>query len=134
MAESLKAQVLSLLSPGSPEFGMLVLPILTYWLVASIYDMLDVLDPHFLRRFRLTRVSRGAENPISKGHVVGRVLTQHVIQFTLALVVLLLDPDQCAANPPKGWFHSCLQFALGMFIMDTYQVSVQCVNAIYGQL
>ena len=32
-----------------------VMPILSYWILASFYDMLDVLNPHFVHRFRITR-------------------------------------------------------------------------------
>jgi hypothetical protein len=39
------------------------------------------------------------------------------------LVVLVLDPQQCSANPGVGWVRSCLQFLIGMFIMDTWQAS-----------
>lgn len=48
--------------------------------------------------------------------------SQHLIQFILALIVLIVDTEQCAANPSKGWLQSAWQFALGMWIMDTYQV------------
>ncbi|GAX85516.1 hypothetical protein CEUSTIGMA_g12932.t1 [Chlamydomonas eustigma] len=111
----------TLLSPNSPEFGMLVTPILSYWLVASFYDMLDILSPSFLQQFRVTRISRGPDNRLSKGHVVQRVLLQHLIQFSLGMLVVLVDTDQCTMKPAKGWVQSCLQFGLGMFIMDTYQ-------------
>ena len=52
------------------------MPILSYWLVASFYDMLDVLDVPMLRRFRITRKQAGPANLITKLHVVQRVLLQ----------------------------------------------------------
>ena len=52
------------------------MPILSYWLVASFYDMLDVLDVPMLRRFRITRKQAGPANLITKLQVVQRVLLQ----------------------------------------------------------
>ena len=53
------------------------MPILSYWLVASFYDMLDVLDPPFIRRYRVVRkVTTKPANIVSKSDVVIRVLSQ----------------------------------------------------------
>ena len=107
------------------EAGMVVLPILSYWLVAFLYDLLDMLPPCSLFGLvgfcRITRKERGKENPVGKWHVIQRVLLQHSIQFALAFIVMLVDPDQCAAKPPKGWVMSAVEFSIGMLIMDTWQ-------------
>jgi sphinganine C4-monooxygenase len=110
---------------NSYEFGMVVLPILSYWIVAFAYDLLDLLPSSFLMGLvgfcRVKRKERGKENPISKWHVIQRVLLQHAIQFALAFGVMLVDPDQCEAKPPRSWPMTVLEFVLGMLIMDTWQ-------------
>ena len=59
------------------------MPILSYWLVASFYDMLDVLDPPFIRRFRIVRkVTTGPANIVSKSDVVVRVLSQVCVEIS----------------------------------------------------
>ena len=48
--------------------------------------------------------------------------------------MLVVDSEQCAANPAKGWLWSAGQFALGMFIMDTYQVSCRLGGTGIGRM
>ncbi|KAG1667366.1 hypothetical protein FOA52_001426 [Chlamydomonas sp. UWO 241] len=107
--------------PGSPEFGLMVTPILCYWAVAIFYDVLDTLDLPITRKFKVVRKVRGRENAMSKSSVVTRVLLQHLVQFIVAYVAMALDPEQCAARPKGGLVFSCLQFAAGMFVMDSWQ-------------
>lgn len=109
------------LAPHTPEFGMAVGTILTYWAAALFYDLLDRLDAPWVRRYRVVRKQPGRANLVTKGQVVTRVLLQHAVQFILGFVLLLVDPDQCDAKQPGGWAISCLQFAAGMLIMDTWQ-------------
>jgi hypothetical protein len=40
---------------GSPEFGLVVTPILCYWAVAIFYDVLDTLDLPITRKFKVVR-------------------------------------------------------------------------------
>eukprot|EP00955_Chlamydomonas_euryale_P031086 326675-Chlamydomonas_euryale.AAC.8 len=57
--------------PGSPEFGLLVTPLLVYWALAVFYDVLDHLDLPITRRFKVVRKVRGRENIPSKRQVRG---------------------------------------------------------------
>lgn len=106
---------------GTPEFGILIWPILCYWIVAVFYDVLDSIQHPWLQQHRVTRKDPGRPNAVTKPHVILRVLLQHFLQFSLGVIALLADPQQCDANPPKGWVQSALQFGLGMVVMDTWQ-------------
>jgi len=47
------------------------MPILSYWILASFYDMLDVLNPHFVRRFRVTRkVTNYVSSCLRRSHLL----------------------------------------------------------------
>mmetsp|Transcript_5029 Transcript_5029/g.10892 ORF Transcript_5029/g.10892 Transcript_5029/m.10892 type:complete len:296 (+) Transcript_5029:260-1147(+) len=107
--------------PGSKEFGILFYPIITYWLVSGFYDILDHLKLPALERYRIARKERGRDNGITKIDVVLRVLLQHLFQVILGLIMMVLDPHQCAAKPFRGWGLSISHFILGMFVMDAWQ-------------
>ncbi len=105
------------------EFWFALAPILIYWLVAGFYDLLDHCSHPFVAKHRIARREPDSQrvNRVSRGHVCCRVLLQHGMQLAATLVVLVLDPQQCSGNPSVGWVRSCLQFLIGMFIMDTWQ-------------
>uniref|UniRef100_A0A7S3R423 Fatty acid hydroxylase domain-containing protein n=1 Tax=Dunaliella tertiolecta TaxID=3047 RepID=A0A7S3R423_DUNTE len=110
------------LSPRRIEFWFAFSPIFTYWLLAGFYDVLDHSSSKVVAKHRIARREPdGRVNRVSRGHVCRRVLLQHSMQLAATLVALVLDPQQCSANPPVGWVRAGLQFLIGMFIMDTWQ-------------
>lgn len=73
---------------------MVVLPILSYWVVAAVYDLIDSLSPGafggLVGTCRVMRKERGRENKLTKAEVVQRVILQHLIQLALAFGVMLV--------------------------------------------
>lgn len=136
VGERYNAAMTLMLSPGTSEFGMMVLPILCYWAVSIFYDCLDQLPmgQGLIGRCRITRKQRGKENFVTRTHVITRVLFQHAIQLAVAFVVMMVDPDQCSTKPARGWLHSSVEFFLGMFIMDTYQFWIHRAMHVYPYL
>ncbi|KAF5828019.1 fatty acid hydroxylase superfamily-domain-containing protein [Dunaliella salina] len=112
-----------LLRPHRVEFWFALSPVFTYWLLAGFYDLLDHSSSTFVAKYRIARrePEPGRVNRVSRAHVCQRVLLQHGMQLVATLAALVLDPQQCSANPPVGWVRAGLQFLIGMFIMDTWQ-------------
>jgi len=100
-----------LLQPHRIEFWFALSPILTYWLVAGLYDLLDHSSSKWVARHRIQRREPEGQrvNRVSRSHVCQRVLLQHGMQLAATLVVLVLDPKQCSGNPSVGWVRSSLQ-------------------------
>lgn len=108
--------------PGSPEFGLLVTPVLAYWIVASAYDALDIWDLPFARRYKVVRKVPGRGNLVTKSQVVKRVIVQHIVQFLLAYGMYVVDSDQCSRQANRyGWPGAVAMWLVGMLVMDTYQ-------------
>uniref|UniRef100_A0A7R9VB25 Fatty acid hydroxylase domain-containing protein n=1 Tax=Chlamydomonas euryale TaxID=1486919 RepID=A0A7R9VB25_9CHLO len=120
--------------PGSPEFGLLVTPLLVYWALAVFYDVLDHLDLPITRRFKVVRKVRGRENIPSKRQVVTRVLVQQLAQFVVAYVAMVLDCDQCAKRTAGNVAQTALQFLFGMLVMDTWQFWIHRTMHVYPVL
>lgn len=113
--------MLARLHPQSIEMGVLIWPVVVYWTVAGVYDVIDHMSSPSIERCRIKRKEPSRGNLISKRHVVLRVLFQHVIQTAVGITALFLDPTACEARPPQGWVATCAQFVLGMFVIDTWQ-------------
>lgn len=109
------------LHPATVEMSVLIWPVVVYWVVAGFYDVLDHLQLPILERCRIKRKEPSKGNLVSKGHVVWRVLLQHLLQTVLGLAILFIDPETCDAKPPQGWARSSIQFFLGMVVIDAWQ-------------
>jgi sphinganine C4-monooxygenase len=106
----------------SPELWMALLPVISYWVVACAYDLLDTLQLPFTERYRIRpEAEKAKRNARSKSHVILRVLTQHVIQVTVSIGLVFADPEMCDARASPSWLHSAARFALGMVVMDGWQ-------------
>jgi sphinganine C4-monooxygenase len=101
---------------------MLVCPVVAYWAVTGVYELLDLSHHRAVVRRRVARAQPGRANTMTRTHVFLRVLLQQAIQTALAIVALLLDPQQCDANRPvAGLLHNGVQFVVAMFVMDAWQ-------------
>jgi len=110
------------LTRSSPELWMALLPVAAYWFVAGVYDILDHLQLPSTERFRIrSEAEKEKRNSRSRGHVVGRVLLQHIIQVMVSIGMVFVDPEMCDARRWRGWATGLPRFVLGMVIMDTWQ-------------
>jgi sphinganine C4-monooxygenase len=106
----------------SPELWMALLPVLSYWVVACVYDLIDTLQLPATERYRIRpETEKAKRNSRSKSHVILRVLTQHVIQVSVSIGLVFADPEMCDARASPSWLHSAAHFALGMVVMDGWQ-------------
>lgn len=107
---------------GTPEFKMVVYPIVAYWLLACFYGLLDRLRLPFTERFKVVRrEEKGRPNPIDIPFVIKRVLVQHTIQAVMNIAFVFLDPRACDADGSTNFLTKGARFVLGMFVMDTWQ-------------
>ncbi|KAJ9520676.1 hypothetical protein QJQ45_007535 [Haematococcus lacustris] len=110
------------LQPGTEEFAMLLSPIITYWVVALFYDWLDTSRRAFVLKHKVARKDVGRANQVGRGALVARVLLQQLLQSLLAVLVILVDPEQCTTcSKPRSLLQHALQFVIGMFVMDAWQ-------------
>lgn len=96
-----------------PEFQIMVAPIICYWVVAVVYDILDRLKLPATERYRIVRKRTGSTNRMSMTAVIQRVLLQHFMQFIMAVTMFLLDPHTCDLNPRGGVVKSIWQVSSG---------------------
>ena len=108
------------LRPSRVEFWFAFGPVICYWAIAAVYDLLD--HAKWPAKYRVARKDPDLAryNRVSRTHVCLRVLLQHAFQVLATLVALVLEPDHCSAAKPAGWARSCLKFIIAMFIMDTW--------------
>lgn len=110
------------LTRSSPELWMALLPVLAYWVVAGLYDLLDHLQLPWTERCRIrSQAEKEKRNTRTRSHVILRVLIQHIIQVSVSIGLVFVDPEMCDARRWRGWLHGLPRFALGMFIMDAWQ-------------
>lgn len=92
------------LTRSSPELWMALLPVAAYWLVAGIYDVLDRLQLPWTERYRIrSEAEKEKRNSRSRTHVILRVLTQHIIQVSVSIGLVFVDPEMCDARRWSGW-------------------------------
>lgn len=108
--------------PGTPEFIMVITPVIVYWSVALFYGLIDHLALPATERFKVVRrIDKGPRNPISRIYVVGQVIIQHIIQMSLNIAFIFLDPHQCSADGQVPFLTKAARFVLGMYVMDSWQ-------------
>jgi len=113
------------LHPGTVEFWMPLLPVVLYWLVAGAYDLIDSRQHPWTERRRLRKKAEAdARNPVTRAHVVGRVLLQHAVQCAVAWANTLVDPQFCDARPRGSLLKTAGQFALCMVVFDGWQYMI----------
>lgn len=110
------------LYPGSPEFIMVLSPVIAYWVVGLFYALLDHLALPATERFKVVRrVDKGPRNPVSRPYVIGQVLLQHLIQLTASVTLVFVDPAACSADDKVPLLTKGARFVLGMYVMDSWQ-------------
>ena len=119
-------------SATSNEVLMLALPVIFYWTVAGLYDILDRINHPAIARFRIHPKSEDGRNRLTKAHVIGRVLLQHALQTGLGVFVMFADPAMCDAHAGGGgWPRAAKEFVFGMLVLDTWQYFIhRCARAL----
>ncbi len=67
--QSAERTILTTFRPGHEEFNMVVLPIVAYWAVAGLYELLDRCQHPSVARYRVTRANPGRANTVTRGQV-----------------------------------------------------------------
>jgi sphinganine C4-monooxygenase len=110
------------LVPGQDEFYLVVGPVVIYWVISLVYELLDRSNHPYVLKHRVARKDPGRGNPVGRGAVFRRVLLQQFIQTVLGCVVMVLDPEQCTNTPqPANLLHAAVQLVIGMVVMDAWQ-------------
>eukprot|EP01024_Parvocaulis_polyphysoides_P065424 TRINITY_DN7634_c0_g2_i3.p1 TRINITY_DN7634_c0_g2~~TRINITY_DN7634_c0_g2_i3.p1 ORF type:complete len:273 (-),score=7.77 TRINITY_DN7634_c0_g2_i3:274-1020(-) len=104
----------------SYQFAALIAPILCYWIVGGIYELLDRLD--CLQQYRLhTKEEASKRNQVSKWKVVLMVFSQQVGQVILGLIIM---DEEDNTRPNETVFDIILQVIVGMLVMDGWQYTI----------
>ncbi|XP_042442645.1 very-long-chain aldehyde decarbonylase GL1-9-like [Zingiber officinale] len=107
----------------SDELMGTIAPIVVYWLYAGLYQLLPPLD-----RFRLhSRKELNAKNSVTLPTVVKGVLSQQLLQATLAYIVDMASiisgygKDGSIIERRRALPIQALQFLVAMLVMDSWQ-------------
>ncbi|XP_039124255.1 sphinganine C4-monooxygenase 1-like [Dioscorea cayenensis subsp. rotundata] len=93
-------------------------PIAVYWLYSGLYILLDGFDKYRLH----TRAEEAEKNVVSRSSVVKGVLLQQAVQVIVSLLLFMVVKDDTAVAPKQpSILVIATQFAVAMFVMDTWQ-------------
>lgn len=106
----------------SDEVAGIVGPVAVYWLYGGLYHALDFLPlQKQVNAHRLHSEKDLQKNKVDFPGVVRGVLFQQALQMAVAYVLLMLDPMSQSSQKIPTVKTQCLQFAVAMLVLDTWQ-------------
>uniref|UniRef100_A0A0D9VL01 Uncharacterized protein n=1 Tax=Leersia perrieri TaxID=77586 RepID=A0A0D9VL01_9ORYZ len=107
-------------APSDELLGTFV-PIAVYWLYSGLYLALEGVERLDVYRLH-PRAEETAKNVVSRGTVVRGVLVQQAFQVAVSLTLFAVIGDESGAEQKQpSALVILLQFAIAMFVMDTWQ-------------
>uniref|UniRef100_A0A0E0K578 aldehyde oxygenase (deformylating) n=1 Tax=Oryza punctata TaxID=4537 RepID=A0A0E0K578_ORYPU len=106
---------------ASDELLGTFVPIAVYWLYSGLYLALDGVERLDVYRLH-PREEEAAKNVVSRGTVVRGVLVQQAFQVAVSLTLFAVIGDESGIEQKQpSALVILLQFAIAMFVMDTWQ-------------
>jgi sphinganine C4-monooxygenase len=96
-------------------------PVIVYWVICLVYELLDYLKLPATEKHRIQRINPGRPTSVSKKDIAIRVLLQHTFQILTTVGLAYADPDVCVSKHSSGAVRFFIDLAATMFVMDTWQ-------------
>jgi hypothetical protein len=107
---------------STAEWCTIVVPVALYWTFSTFFYVLSSLNLTTVNLHKIPMAGR-PKNKVSVSEVIQAVLTQHLLQMSLAvgLNIVLRDGSE-GEREMEVWWLFLVKLAIGVMFMDTWQV------------